>query len=66
MAVGEAEIVVGAEVQYLFAADLDLGTLRRGDDALGLVEPGGFEAGQFRLEMGEESTCHRVTSRSLA
>ena len=37
--VGEAEVVVGAEVQHLFAVrHLDGGLLRRDDDALGLEE----------------------------
>ena len=53
--VGEAEIVVGAEIQHLAAADLDLGRLRRGDHALGFVEPGRFQPFEFGGEMGKEA-----------
>ncbi|CRK76701.1 hypothetical protein NIG5292_02766 [Nereida ignava] len=43
--VGEAEIVVGAEVEHPRAAgDLDLGRLHRGDDAFGLIKAGGFSS----------------------
>jgi hypothetical protein len=37
--IGQAEVIVGAEVQHLAATgQLDLGGLRRGDDALGLEQ----------------------------
>ena len=42
--VGETEVVVGAEVDHLVArGERDLPLLHRGDDALCLVEPVGFE-----------------------
>jgi hypothetical protein len=40
--VGEAQIVVGAEIEHPAAVGLDLGRLHRGDDALRLEEAGGF------------------------
>ncbi len=44
LVVGEAEIVVGAEVEHLLpAGHLDLGRLHGGDHPLGLVEAGGFQ-----------------------
>jgi hypothetical protein len=46
--VGKAEIVVGAEVQHPLAGrNGDLARLFRGDDALGLVEPGVLQRGEF-------------------
>ena len=47
--VGETQVVVGAEVQYLAACHLDLGALRRFDDALVLVESCGLDFGQLVL-----------------
>lgn len=35
--VGQPQVVVGTEVQYLFAAHRNLGLLSRGDDAFLLV-----------------------------
>src|SRR4051812_42633186 len=37
---GEAEVIVGAEVEDVAAVDRDVGGLRRGDHALVLVEAG--------------------------
>jgi len=59
LVVGEAEIVVGAEVQHRAAAgDLDLGRLHGGDDPLGLVEAGGLQLLQFGGDVGDESLVH--------
>ena len=56
--VGEAEIVVGAEIQHLAAADLDLGRLGRGDHPLGFVEPGRLQPVELGGEMGKEGFAH--------
>jgi hypothetical protein len=49
--VGKAEVVIGAEVQYLAClAGGDLDTLRAGDDAFALVEALCFDGLQFGVE----------------
>ncbi len=58
LAVGEAEIIVGAEVEQFLARHLDLGRLRRTDHALRLVQAGGFQALKFRRQMGKERVAH--------
>jgi hypothetical protein len=49
--VGQAEVVVGAEVQYLAALErFNLDTLRRRDLPLALVQPVGFDLRQLVLQ----------------
>ena len=54
-AVGKAKIVVGAEVQHLVAAHLDLGRLRRGDHPLRLVESRRFQPFELAVDMRENA-----------
>ena len=60
-AVGEAEIVVGAEVQGLAAVlEGDLGALGRGDVAFSLVKTGLLDGFQFVLEVLLEFSVHDI------
>ena len=57
--VAEAEIVVSAEVQHLVVGlHLDVGALRRGDDAFVLVQTGSLDVGKLLLEMFLEFSKH--------
>ena len=49
--VGQAQVVVGAQVEHRGVADADLGGLRRGDHRLGLVQAVGAELGQVVGEL---------------
>ena len=61
--VGETEVIVGAEVQYFAGlAGRDLDALRRGDDALALVQTLLLD----RLQFGQESTGRFCHSRGLS
>src|SRR5262245_10540835 len=60
--IGEAEIIVGAHVEHTFAAgDGDVRVLRRGDDALGFVEPLRFYfiecLGKLLLKFGDHRSA---------
>ena len=58
--VGEPEVVVGAEVEDVrTGAEVDLGTLRAVDDALGLVEAVGADLIDDTVQMGEEALARR-------
>ena len=62
--VGEAEVVVGAQVDRLRAAlERDLGGLRRGDRALVLVEPGFADPVDLRPQIAGQGLT-RASSRS--
>ena len=51
--IGQAEVVVGAEVEHRLAArHADAGLLRRGEHALALVQPGGANLRQLLLRRG--------------
>ena len=54
LVVGEAQIVVGAEVQHLLAVGDDLDALGRGDDTLVLVGTGGADLADLGLEVSQE------------
>ena len=57
--VGEAEVVVGAEVQHAAAGlGVDAAGLRRGDDALGLPEAVGADLVELDGEAGGEAVGH--------
>ena len=60
--IGEAEIIVGAEVERLarraVGGDLDARTLRPGDQPLALGQPGGVDLGQRRTQMGQKGVGH--------
>ena len=59
--VGEAEVVVGAEVEHLRAVGgADVGACGRGDDAFGLVETSLFDVGELRVEVSGERSGHRA------
>jgi hypothetical protein len=65
--IGEAEVIVGAEIQYRCAVgDGNFGLLRAGDDALVFVEAGGLDFGDFVLQVLLESSVHWVPFRLLA
>ena len=60
-AVGEAEIVVGTEIQGLAAVlEGDFGALGRGDVAFFLVETGLLDGFQFVLEVLLEFSVHDI------
>ena len=48
--VGQTQVVVGAKVEHLPAANSDGGALRRGNDALLLVEAGVADSCEFGCE----------------
>jgi len=52
--VGEAEVVVGAEVQHLAPIHLHMRTLGAGDQALAFHQAFGVDAGEGRGDMVEE------------
>ena len=54
----EAEIIVGAEVKDVAAADLDHRPLAGGDDAFGLGQALGVDIGEFRADAVVETGCH--------
>ena len=56
--VREAEIVVGAEVEDLTAADFDFGALGRADNAFGLVETGLANGVQLILQVLFQFSVH--------
>jgi hypothetical protein len=76
--VGQAQVVVGAEVQHRAAVgELDLGRLRAGDDAFGLEQAGGADLvegigvalGQGRLgqgHVGSQFQLHTTLPRLAA
>ena len=45
--VGQAQVVVGAKVEYGFSVDGDFGALGRADESLVFVQTGLFDCGQF-------------------
>ena len=52
--IGEAEVVVGAEVHHTGAVgELDVSGLRRGDDPFVLEQPVVHQAGRALLQVGE-------------
>ena len=55
---GEAEVVVGAEIQHLSAGDGDHWSLTRGDDPLGLGQALGVDVGEFRADAVMKTGCH--------
>ena len=61
--IGEAEIIVGAEVEHLarraVGGDLDARPLRPGDQPLALGQPVGLDLGERRTQMGQEGVGHR-------
>jgi hypothetical protein len=59
--VGQAEIVVGAEVQDAPPAHVDVCGLRRGDRTLALHQPGGVDLREGPADMGQE-IGHRAAS----
>jgi hypothetical protein len=67
-AVGETEVVVGAEVEDGFAVGLDLSELRRGDDSFCLVRACFFHGLEFfREDLLDEfsSLCHKSKIRNI-
>ena len=56
--VGEAEVVVGAEVEALLALHHDFGALGALDDAFILVKTGGLDVGQLFLQVLLEFGVH--------
>ena len=54
----KSQVVVGAEIQYFAACYLDFGALRRADDAFVFVETGGFDFGQFLLQIFLDFSVH--------
>src|SRR5690606_34634054 len=69
--VGEAEIIVGAEVQHLAGAavrlvDRDPTALRAGDQALALVEAGRLDLLESAADMVEKTCLHQFHSSGVA
>ena len=60
--VGEAEVVVGAEVDQLRAGEADVAALGRGDRPLRLAQPGGVDLRQLRRDLRADLAEHRVSS----
>ena len=61
--VGQAEVVVGAEVQHLApVGDAHVRRLRRLDHVLALVEPGGPQLLQAAAQIVAQGCIHRYTS----
>jgi hypothetical protein len=59
---GEAEVVVGAEVQYVrMGGDVDVCALWRLDDALGLEEALGAQVCKLLAQVFGEPVRHRMT-----
>ena len=62
--VGQAEVVVGAEVQHRPPpADADAGLLRRGDDPLALEEPGGADLVELPARCCLSLIVHGIMAR---
>ena len=59
--VGEAEVVVGAEVEALLTSHHNFGTLGALDDAFVLVKTGSFDVGQLFLKMFLELCVHNYS-----
>ncbi|MNH18055.1 hypothetical protein D3C79_777460 [compost metagenome] len=64
--VGQPQIVVGAEVQYLLATHRDLGLLGRGDDAFLLVQAFRFDLFQLLGQVTIESVRHPRSSLAIS
>ncbi len=62
--VGEAEVVVGAEVEHLGAVGDDLGLLRAADAALALGEAGLLDPVELGGEVVPESSVHHSSVQS--
>src|SRR5207244_2668155 len=59
--VRETEVIVGAKVQHALAAgDRDVRGLVRGDDALALEQPGGFDLGEGLAEIVGVRRVHEI------
>ncbi|MDZ7749664.1 MAG: AzlC family ABC transporter permease [Halofilum sp. (in: g-proteobacteria)] len=64
LAVGETEVVVGAQVEHALAAGhLDLAGLARGDDALVLVQAGRAQGLELARQVLGESLAHGMIRR---
>jgi hypothetical protein len=61
--VGEAEVVVGAEVQHLPPGHLHMCALGAGDQAFALHQPVGLDLGEGRGDVAEEGAPIRRTVR---
>ena len=60
--VRKPEVIVGAEIEHLPAADLNGGALGRSDDPFGLVKAGSLDFGELPLQVLLNFTVHIVNS----